>query len=299
MLARVVVLPLLVAGTLVTAPPARADGNGQGNNGPVTVGGDYHSGTVTTVVTAPGSSPTSEPSNVGPSQASTDGVTCTWTENSAHLEEIYVNWLGWGDTGGHWYDVKCSDGNVYLSLYVPPAANNVPPPVVLAGSLARRAVNELQLPLPDVHVNPVGEALVGLPEWFWVDASQWRGLSQRTQAGPVWARVTATPTSTSWDPGDGSPVVTCSGPGTPYDKSEPASAQSSDCTYTYTRSSASQPQTGPGANDRYFTVTVTTTWSVTWVGAGGMSGTLPVISRSRSFPLRVAERQSVVTGGSG
>jgi hypothetical protein len=46
-------------------------------------------------------------------------------------------------------------------------------------------------------------------------------------------------------------------------------------------------------------VTVTTTWSVSWVGSGGAAGTLPVISRSRTFPLRVAERQAVVTGGSG
>lgn len=275
--------------------PAFAD---QGDSDPVTVGGDYHNGTVTTVVQAPAAQDARDSKTVSVSSDSS-GITCRWSENSEHLEDEYTDWLGWGEPGGHWYDVRCSDGSLYLSIYVPPAANNVPPPVVLAGSLARKAVNQMQLPLPDVHVNPLGEALVGLPEWFWVDPSAWKSLSQRTQAGPVWARVTATPTSTTWDPGDGSPVVSCSGPGTPYDRTRSASSQSSDCTYTYSRSSADQPQTGPAANDRFFTVTVTTTWSVSWVGSGGASGTLPVISRSRSFPLRVAERQAVVTGGSG
>ena len=41
-------------------------------------------------------------------------------------------------------------------------------------------------------------------------------LQQRTQAGPVWAVVTAEPTSTTWDPGDGSVPFTCAGPGTAY-----------------------------------------------------------------------------------
>lgn len=267
--------------------------------GPVQVEGDNQGGYVTTTVTAPGQQ-SGHPDGPGSVETSDESsVSCTWTENSGHLEDEYTEWLGWGEPGGHWYDVKCSDGSLYLSVYVPPAANNVPPPVVLAGSLARRAVNELHLPLPDVHVNPLGEALVGLPEWFWVDPSAWKSLSQRTQAGPVWARVTATPTSTTWDPGDGSPVVSCAGPGTPYDRTRSAASQSSDCTYTYSHSSADQPQSGSAANDRFFTVTVTTTWSVSWVGSGGTSGTLPVISRSRSFPLRVAERQAVVTGGSG
>jgi len=226
-------------------------------------------------------------------------VTCRWIENSAHLEDEYLHWLGWGKPGGHWYDVKCSDGSLFLSMYVPPAPNNVPPAVVLAGALAERSVNRLPLPTPDVQLNPRGQALVNLPEWFWVPRSAWSSLSQRTQAGPVWARVTAAPTSLSWNPGDGSPAVTCAGPGTPYDPTVSASAQSTQCSYTYTHSSAGQPQSGPRPNDRFFTVTVTTTWSVTWVGSGGASGQLPVISRSRSFPLSVAERQAVVTGGSG
>jgi hypothetical protein len=111
--------------------------------------------------------------------------------------------------------------------------------------------------------------------------------------------VTARPMSVSWDPGDGSQPVVCAGPGTPYDTSESADAQRTDCSYTYARSSASQLQSGPNENDRFFSVTVTTSWSVTWVGASGTGGTLPVMTRSSTFPLAVAEREALVTGGSG
>ena len=135
--------------------------------------------------------------------------------------------------------------------------------------------------------------------WWWIPPKQWVALTQRTRAGPVWARVTATPTSTIWDPGDGSTPLTCDGPGTPYDKSRPASEQSTACSHTYTQSSAGQPQTGPNANDRFFIVRVTVTWRVTWVGAGGTGGALPPITRSATFPLRVDDRETVVTDGSG
>jgi hypothetical protein len=52
-------------------------------------------------------------------------------------------------------------------------------------------------------------------------------------------------------------------------------------------------------NDRFFTVTVTTTWRVTWVGAGGSGGALAPLSTSTTFPLAVAQRQTVSTSGSG
>ena len=283
----------------VTSPSAAlADGGGGGGSGTVTVAGDNRGGYVSTSVTAPATDG-SHVQTASTSSGGGSGVTCTWTENPAFAEDLFLNWVGWGEKGGHWYDVRCSDGSYFQSIYVPPAANNVSPAIALAGSLARQALNRLALPVPSVGLNPRGRALVNLPEWFWIPRSQWRTLTQRTSAGPVWAEVAARPVSTSWDPGDGSAAVTCAGPGTPYDSSQPASDQSTDCSYTYRRSSADQPQTGPNANDRFFTVTVTTTWAVTWVGSAGTGGTLPVMTRSTSFELPVAQRESVVTGGSG
>jgi hypothetical protein len=277
---------------ILPAQSAFADGKP-----PIVVSGDTHPGVVDTTVTAPGTPATSTVSTAGGTSSSDSGVTCTWTAESDYSQQLF-QWLG-SDPNGTWYDVTCSDGTSYAGVYVPPAAGNIPPAVVLAGSLARTAANQLVLPKPMARHNPAGMALVNLATWWWVDAGSWRPLSQRTQAGPVWAEVTATPTSTTWDPGDGSAPVTCAGPGTEYDTTRPASAQSTDCSFTYRHTSGNQPQTGPSANDRFFTVTVTTTWNVTWVGTGGSGGTLPTISTSRSFPLAVAQRETVVTNGSG
>lgn len=264
---------------------------------PIIVLGDTKNGVVSTTVSEPGGPAESTASRESDSSSSDGGPSCTWTEEPPNAQAIWVS-LG-ADEAGRWYDVRCSDGGVYLAIYVPPAGTNVPPAVVLAGSLARTAVNRLQLPSPQVGHSPAGQALVGLATWFWVDPALWRPLRQRTSAGPVWAEVTASPVSTSWDPGDGSAPFTCPGPGTPYDRARPESGQSTDCSYTYRRSSADQPQTGADDNDRFFTVTVTTTWQVTWSGPAGSGGTLPVLTRSSSFPLPVAQRQTVVTGGSG
>lgn len=294
MLSRGSVLSVLACSAAILMPSVSA--HAEGKPPVVTVTGDAVNGAIDTTVTSPGTS--SSTSNAGSKSSSNDGgVTCTWKAESDYSQQVF-QWMG-ADPNGSWYDVTCSDGRRYAGVYVPPSAGNIPPAVVLAGSLAKTAANSLRLPGPAARHNPAGHALVGLATWWWVDPTAWKPLRQRTQAGPVWAEVTATPVSTTWDAGDGSTPVVCAGPGTPYDTSMPASEQSTDCSYTYRRSSAGQPQTGPSVNDRFFTVTVTTTWQVSWTGTAGSGGTLPQLTTSRSFPLAVAQRQTVVTGGSG
>jgi hypothetical protein len=294
------VATILFVGALVApTSPAWAGTSPPPGPPPVQVTGDNKGGYVSTVVQAPGA-PTDDPA---PSTSSTSAddtaVRCTWTENSKHLEDEYLHWIGWGEPGGRWYDIRCTDGSMYFSIYVPPAANNVAPGLVLANALAQRAANRLPLPAPTIRYNPSGAALVNLATWLWVDPRQWRSITQRTAAGPVWARVTARPVKTVWDPGDGSPTLTCRGGGTPYDSSNPADGQTTDCSHTYTRSSADQPQSGPDPNDRFFTVTVTVYWQISFTGNGGAGGALPAMTRTTQFPLRVEEREAVVTSGSG
>ncbi|MHB2023191.1 MAG: hypothetical protein ACYCO3_07680 [Mycobacteriales bacterium] len=212
-------------------------------------------------------------------------------------------------SSGAYFNLYCPNNKIYRGIYVSgggrfgtPVAVLSPVPLaparVTPAVLAQRAENLLPLPTPTANHNPT-DALTGLSTWWWISPAQWRTLRQRTAVGAVWVVVTAKPTSSTWDAGDGSPALTCSGPGTPYDPNEPASSQQSYCTHTYTRSSASQPQRGPNPNDRYFTVTVTVTWQVSWVGSGGLAGTLPAITRSYHFPLQVFERETVVSSSSG
>lgn len=254
---------------------------------PIVVTTDNHQGEVTTQLTAPGSQGPG-----GPTAVSVDQPSCTWrviytVQRQPELEP------------GTWYGEFCDSSTwARAVVFVPDGANNAPAQAT-PETLAQQAVNRLPLPQPGVEHNPSGDALVNLATWWWIDPGQWRSLTQRTAIGPVWARVTARPVKSVWDAGDGTPPLTCRGGGTPYNRNQQASTQSTDCSHTYTESSAGQPQTGPDPNDRFFTVTVTVYWQVTFVGAGGARGALPVMTRTARFPLRVDERQTVVTGGSG
>lgn len=144
----------------------------------------------------------------------------------------------------------------------------------------------LPIPAPVVRTAPPrgADGLVGLPHWFWV--ADWRPLTGRAEAGGVWIEVTARPQSLTIEPGGGQRPVRCSGPGTAYDRSRPAVSQRTDCSYAFTRSSFGRPG---GA----YRVRATVVWGGTWVGSGGTGGVLPPVSRSVSFPVRVAEAQSL------
>lgn len=160
------------------------------------------------------------------------------------------------------------------------------PPAISPAQLAISAWRRLLIPAPQVATAPPrgSDGLVGLAEWFWVQ--NWDVRSRRVRAGGVWAEVTARPASLTISPGSGQPTVRCVGPGRAYDGQRSASGQHSDCSYTYVRSSARLP-------GEAYQVTATVTWGGTWVGSGGTGGTLPALSRSSSFTVRVAEGQAV------
>jgi hypothetical protein len=96
------------------------------------------------------------------------------------------------------------------------------------------------------------------------------------------ATVTAQPTQTVWDMGDGT-TVSCSGPGTPYDPQRPDADQSTDCAHVY-------------QHDGTYTVTATIVWTVSWSATNGAGGSLGTVQRSTQFTLSVEQRQAVITG---
>jgi hypothetical protein len=97
--------------------------------------------------------------------------------------------------------------------------------------------------------------------------------------------------------GDGHTVL-CSGPGTPYQLTISSSEQTTDCSYTYTSSSAAQPSPDGDPNDGAFRVTATVSWTVSWTVTGGSGGgTLPALHTSSTVPVRVEQVESVGTAG--
>ncbi len=161
-----------------------------------------------------------------------------------------------------------------------------------AQDLASQAYAELSPPTLSVGTAPPSgrDGLVGLPEWFWIDAADYRTLSRTVSLGALSATVTARPGPLVINPGDGQPGFSCPGPGTPYNTSKPAGSQYSGCTVLYTQPSAGQPGNA-------FTVTVSVTWTATWRGTGGTGGTLAPITRTATIALPIAQAETVYSGG--
>jgi hypothetical protein len=182
---------------------------------------------------------------------------------------------------GAWYEVRCSDG--YRNIVW---IKNRQSPRVVRERLARRAYERIPITPPKVLTAPPRgqDGLVGLPHWFYLAKGQWVAKSKRLHAGAIWAEATATPQRMTIDTGDGR-TLTCDGPGVAYDASRPASLQRSTCSHRYLQPARARQ------------VTVSVTWRGTWHGSGGAGGTLPPITRSVTFPIRVVEAQALVTKG--
>jgi hypothetical protein len=205
-----------------------------------------------------------------------------------------------GQTPGQWYVMSCAGLNFIPStgvFWVATAKSpNSPPGTIDPLTLAQQALRSIVLPAPAIRTNPSAFSVVNLQTWLWIDPVAWRTLSATASAGPISATAVAAPVSVTWSMGDGS-SISCSGPGTAYDTAEPASRQSTDCSYTYRRSSLGQPSPDGNPNDASFDVTATIRWSVDWtaVGAPG-GGALPSLQTTSTLPLKVEQVESVGTG---
>ena len=135
----------------------------------------------------------------------------------------------------------------------------------------------------------VGPGLVGLPIWLWVPAdenpgdkvSTWGPLTATESERGVTVNLTAVVGQIVWDMGDGT-SITCTNPGTPYVKQGGASPT---CGYDSGYRVAN-------AKGEKYTVTATTTWTVTWQ-AGDEGDTIDGVTRENVAEIRIDELQVV------
>lgn len=222
------------------------------------------------------------------------GAIVTNTCATTVLDQSQAQHLGlsWPPPIGHsWALLLCFSGVIGAgpqAVLIDSAAGG---PALTPQQLLVTAFGELRVPHLDPETAPPrgSDGLVGLPEWFWIAASSWHARTVTVTAGPVWARVTATPLDLSFQAGADLRPVTCSGPGIAYDPREPAAAQHTGCSYTYLRPSVGQP------GDVY-SASVTVTWRVSWTGSGGAGGVLDAgLSVPFRFSLPVAQGEALVT----
>jgi hypothetical protein len=155
--------------------------------------------------------------------------------------------------------------------------------------LAQQALSKLPLAAPSIEMAPPtsSDQLVNVSTWLWINPEVWQSLSATAAAGPVSATATATPVEVVWTMGDGD-QITCDGPGTPYNPSDPNAT--STCSYTWSQSSVGQP-------DGAYEVTATVHWQVAWTatGAPGVGNLGQVAGPAARVAVRVAESQAVNT----
>jgi hypothetical protein len=169
------------------------------------------------------------------------------------------------------------------------------PAIVTTATLAQQAFDSIVFPHPSGHRSP-SEArdyhgypftYVGLWTYYWTDPATWRPLTAKASAAGLTATVTATPSSLSFDPGDGSGSQPCAGPGRPWVVSDGNDAPSGGaCGYRYSR------VTGPGYGHP-ITSTQTIVWKITWTGTGNTGGEIAGLSTSTSGQLNVLQIRTV------
>lgn len=197
--------------------------------------------------------------------------------------------------GQVWMRTVCTSIGLYGTAAAPgglilvPTGSTTTAPGVSPQEVLQMALAQLNVPAPAVSTAPPRghDALVGLPEWFWV--TNWQAIHIGLAVGPVSAKVTAVPERLTFSPGGGLPSVSCRGPGRPYNRKRPASAQHSACSYTYRQSSAQQP-------GGVYTASVSVTWAATWTTSDGAGGAVnPPLQVQTTFALPVAEGQALVS----
>jgi hypothetical protein len=247
---------------LGTTPAWADDGQGQRNSTSANAtasGGTISVGATSDAWTPPASSPWAQrsqgdpPGQPNPNQP----YGCTYHLAPPSTEQL----LGTGGRApGQWVFPVCAGPGVIDPM--PPiwvtnaqaAAAQVNP-----AALAQQAVSQLPLGSPSIEMAPptTSEQLVNVSTWLWLNPAAWH-------------------------------QVTCAGPGTPYDSSNPNAT--TDCSYTWTQSSAGQ---AGGA----YQVTATVYWQVAWTATGapggGNLGQLP--GPAAHVAVRVAESQAVNT----
>lgn len=279
-LRRFLIVAITVATVMATITPAFASGSGDAwTDSESSAGGSGDAWTNGGTVGAHASDGDSAGGSGGGA-----GNGCTYhplnSDEIAIAEDMAKHGIGPapGDGPGTWYRRICPDGKAVI-VWAPQGVDPI--------ALAQEALSEASIPLPGIHLNPPEsqEQVVNFETWLWVD--DWNPVTATASAGGITVTVTATPERVDWSMGDGN-SVSCAGPGTAYDTTRPPDEQRTDCSYTYQRGSASEP-------NETFVVQATSAWHVTWTATGvvGAGGDLGTITRTNTIPVRVAEIQAV------
>jgi hypothetical protein len=263
-------------------PAFAADGNGgfggtkhagaSTGRGAVTVSAGYTRHHDPSTTTSPEPTATTDPPSADPAP--------TYTCTSGPIELLGIQELlgVGGQQPGYWAITECTGPGApppSQPFWVTTAPPTTVPPVSAAppspATVAQQAAKTLSLPSPVIDMAPPEntEQLVGVATWLWMNTAAWQPTTVTATVQGVSATATATPEEVVWNMGDGH-TVTCDGPGTPYNASDPDAT--TDCSYTWTTPSAAQPS---GTYKVTATIEFAVNWTAAGVAGGGNLGVVP------------------------
>lgn len=166
------------------------------------------------------------------------------------------------------------------------AGDPAPTAAVVSGeTLAQAAWDAVDIPAPTVGTSPDmdGEhgTVVGVDTWVWATGETPSQVKVTATAGNSSATVTATSTGLNLTAPDSE--ASCHGFGTPWTPGTPEGT--SDCTVTFTRSSAHLGGTTP--------LNVSASYDATWTATDGTNGTLGTVTTNSTTPITVHEIQTI------
>jgi hypothetical protein len=199
-------------------------------------------------------------------------------------------WQGHGPGDGAVYNCYQPQTGLLITIWSqdPPPNSGVGP---TPRQVAQLAVDRMRLSAINIGIapepGPNSIGLVGMPVWMWAKAPDdhtYGPITESASAGGITITATAKVLRVTWDMGDGTEVV-CDTAGSPYQPSY-GRKDSPDCGHTYELSSVRE-------TDDAYTVTATSSWVITWSGAG-QTGTIRLNGLNRSTQIRIGEAQVLV-----
>jgi hypothetical protein len=179
--------------------------------------------------------------------------------------------------------ISCTDPNDPQNNRLRWQVTAPPDPAFLLPGATRTATEQIGVPHP--AISPTGDVAINLGMWLAVEqAGPYVARAEFSSA--IWAETTATLATTTFDFGDGTPVV-CDGIGTPIPADQIDSAAPGPCGRVYT----DHEDVGP------HTLTITATWRVTWRLSDGRTGQLADIVTTAQHDYSVYEVQTVGVSG--
>ena len=230
---------------------------------------------------------------IGPSGVALPPVGTVPAFSTGNTPDTYI--------GNSMYVVVC-DGvpTGYGFVPAPRTASPAGTPATIR-ALAQSAAGSIAMPNVTINASPAVQGLVHMNTWFYAVGYSGGPISATRSALGATIEVDATPTSYTWDFGDGTPAVNTTSLGVAWRPQYTPDPSTVDCDFAGTPVRTTNPAI-PGsvthcytATSHGFPVSVTFNLAVSYRVSGGPPIALAPIHRSAALTYPVEEINTVVT----